>query len=187
MRPLPHERPPRIEPLGPEHSMALHRLAQAPGLADVLFDGPAPTYDDVWRAIESAEELRTNGRGDVFAVLLGEELIGVCRLDRDSPWLAAAEVGYCIDEPFRGRGLATAAVGLVVEQAFAALGVELVTARCLRTHLPSRRVLEKLGFVTTHGAEETPAPFIGFELSKRDASRPRLTSTASRTSSSGPK
>jgi RimJ/RimL family protein N-acetyltransferase len=187
MRPITHELPPRIEPLGPEHSMAFHRLAQEPGLTEVLFDGPAPTPDDVWMAIALAEELRTNGRGDVFVVLLGEELIGACRLDRDGPWLAAAEVGYCIGEPFRGRGLATAAVGLVVEHAFAELGVELVTARCLRAHLPSRRVLEKLGFVTTHGAEETAAPFIGFELSKRDASRPRLTSTASRTSSSDPK
>lgn len=163
MQPSTHERL-SIEPLGPAHHAGFLSLATEGGLAEVLFEHPEPTGADVWTAIEIAEELRATGQGEVFVVFLGDAVIGVCRLDRHPDCPGAAEVGYGIGEPFRGRGLATAAVGLVVERAFAELGMERLSARCPREHLASRRVLEKLGFGATRETQGAVAPFIDFEL-----------------------
>ncbi len=171
MQPITHESRLSIEPLGPAHRTGFYHLSKDRGLTGILFDRPDPTRADIWMAIEIAEELRATGSGWVFVVLLGDVVIGACRLDRHIHCLAAAEVGYCIGEQFRGRGLATAAVGLVVEYAFAELGLESITARCPREHLASRRVLEKLGFSTANDAEEAAAPFIVFEL-RRGAAHP---------------
>jgi RimJ/RimL family protein N-acetyltransferase len=56
------------------------------------------------------------------------------------------ELGYEIAPGFRERGLATAAVGQMVAEAFAAPEVQSVIAHTLPEPGPSTRVLEKSGF-----------------------------------------
>lgn len=56
------------------------------------------------------------------------------------------EVGYSVAPGFEGRGVATAAVELMLEQARAADGVSLVTAHTLPEPNGSTRVLERTGF-----------------------------------------
>jgi ribosomal-protein-alanine N-acetyltransferase len=56
------------------------------------------------------------------------------------------EIGYAIAPAFRGRGLATGAVVLMVERAFADVGVRAVDAHTLGHDNPSTRVLQKTGF-----------------------------------------
>jgi ribosomal-protein-alanine N-acetyltransferase len=56
-----------------------------------------------------------------------------------------AEIGYGIDERHAGRGLATEATLACVEWALAQPGVCAVAATTFPVHLPSIRVLEKIG------------------------------------------
>ena len=56
------------------------------------------------------------------------------------------ELGYEIAESRRGRGLATAAVAAMLDQAFADDRVDSVIAHTLPEHNASTRVLEKSGF-----------------------------------------
>lgn len=58
--------------------------------------------------------------------------------------LGQTELGYGIDEPFRGRGFATEAAGAAIDWAFAH-GAGSVTAKINPGNAASRRVLEKLG------------------------------------------
>ncbi len=60
--------------------------------------------------------------------------------------LQRANVGYLLDQSFRGRGVASAAVRLVVEQAFTQLGFHSLEAGVLPANLPSQRVLAASGF-----------------------------------------
>jgi ribosomal-protein-alanine N-acetyltransferase len=57
------------------------------------------------------------------------------------------ELGYEIAPGHRGRGLASAALNAMLEEAFAAVNVRSVIAHTLAEPGPSVRVLEKAGFV----------------------------------------
>lgn len=60
---------------------------------------------------------------------------------------SSAFVGYSMDEAYTGRGIATEAVTLVVQFAFRQLDLHRVEAYVAPSNLPSRRVIEKSGFV----------------------------------------
>ncbi len=57
-----------------------------------------------------------------------------------------ANVGYMVDAAFRGRGVATAALRLVVAHAFGDLRLHRLDAGAMPSNLGSQRVLEKAGF-----------------------------------------
>ena len=57
-----------------------------------------------------------------------------------------ALLGYWVTEQRQARGIATEAVRLAVELAFARLGLHRLQAAVMPKNLASRRVLEKLGF-----------------------------------------
>lgn len=57
-----------------------------------------------------------------------------------------AEIGYCLAEPFWGRGIMTAAIGRVCDYGFATFGVDRIFARPFGVNSASHRVLEKAGF-----------------------------------------
>jgi ribosomal-protein-alanine N-acetyltransferase len=57
-----------------------------------------------------------------------------------------ANVGYMVDGAFRGRGVATAALRLVIAEAFGELGLHRLDAGAMPSNLGSQRVLEKAGF-----------------------------------------
>ena len=58
----------------------------------------------------------------------------------------SADLGYWVDEAHNGRGVATAAVGAVIEVAFTDLGLHRVQAGTLLHNHASQRVLERNGF-----------------------------------------
>jgi ribosomal-protein-alanine N-acetyltransferase len=58
-----------------------------------------------------------------------------------------SEIGYALSSEFQGRGVMTAALSLLLPDLFLRAGLERVEARCAVDNDPSRRVLEKLGFV----------------------------------------
>jgi ribosomal-protein-alanine N-acetyltransferase len=58
-----------------------------------------------------------------------------------------ANVGYMVDAAWRGRGVATAALRLVVAHSFEQLRLHRLDAGAMPSNVGSQRVLEKAGFV----------------------------------------
>ena len=56
-------------------------------------------------------------------------------------------IGYWMGTPYAGQGLMTEAVGAVAQWAFDALDLKRLEASTVPDNTPSRRVLEKVGFV----------------------------------------
>jgi len=82
-----------------------------------------------------------------FAILEGSDIAGtinVFHIVREA--LQSATIGYWVDHPRNGQGLATAAVGEILAYAFDELALHRVEAATLVDNLPSQRVLEKNRF-----------------------------------------
>jgi [ribosomal protein S5]-alanine N-acetyltransferase len=93
------------------------------------------------------EERRRNGSGDVYAILDGPHIAGTISLSNVVRGaFQSANVGYWVDEARNGRGLASRAVGAMVEEAFRRIGLHRLEAGTLPENVASQRVLEKNGF-----------------------------------------
>lgn len=93
--------------------------------------------------LESAHTfLRSCTRNDNFAVLAGNELVGGCGFKAEPHGI---EIGYWIGRPYWGRGYATAAAELLIEEA-RRRGIERLYAEVFVENPASMRVLEKAGF-----------------------------------------
>ncbi len=62
------------------------------------------------------------------------------------PFLSCS-VGYWVAESYNGQGLASGALASVISVAFGDLGLHRIQAETLQHNAPSKRVLEKHGFV----------------------------------------
>jgi [ribosomal protein S5]-alanine N-acetyltransferase len=82
-----------------------------------------------------------------FVILDGDTVAGTINLfgiAREN--LQSGVIGYWIDRERNGRGLATGAVGEIVDYAFDKLGLHRVEAGTLVDNIPSQRVLVKNSF-----------------------------------------
>jgi ribosomal-protein-alanine N-acetyltransferase len=92
------------------------------------------------------ERIESEG-SQAFAILAGGRIAGTVTMSNiDFGPFQSANLGYWVAERFSGRGLATKAVGDVIEIAFGDLGLHRLEAATLVDNLPSQRVLEKNGF-----------------------------------------
>jgi RimJ/RimL family protein N-acetyltransferase len=73
-------------------------------------------------------------------------LIGRVGLAYHRVWPADPEVGWLIDTPWQGKGLATEAGAACLRYGFDELGFERVVSICTAANAASRRVMEKLQF-----------------------------------------
>jgi len=90
-----------------------------------------------------------------LVVELDGEVIGDLMLAIEDAWAQAevadrargvqAELGWCIDPAYRGRGYATEAVRALVRLCFEDLGLRRVTANCFADNVGSWRLMERLG------------------------------------------
>ncbi len=117
--------------------------------SDLNADGSISEYDEAAQRERLARRLaeREQGTGwswtiHVDGVLAGD--IGFNQVHRGS--LQSANVGYMVDAPARGRGVATAALRLLIREAFEELHLHRLEAGALTTNVASQRVLEKAGF-----------------------------------------
>ena len=99
--------------------------------------------------IANGKRMEQEGTGARFAIERADDraLLGQCGLFRWNPAFRSAAVGYCLDEPGWGQGLATEAIDGLLRWAFDALDLNRVQAEVDTRNAPSGRVLEKLGFV----------------------------------------
>ena len=79
-------------------------------------------------------------------VALDSHVLGSVSLKNISHSMAYAEIGYGIAQAHHRRGIATAAVGLLVKKVFTETALRKLLAFVHDKNQPSRRVLEKLGF-----------------------------------------
>ncbi len=83
-----------------------------------------------------------------FAIDVGGESVGGIGFAAGSDVERfSAEIGYWLGEPFWGRGIATEALSLVTEYAFATMNILRLFALPFADNAASARVLEKAGYV----------------------------------------
>jgi RimJ/RimL family protein N-acetyltransferase len=100
---------------------------------------------------------RARGTRMTFAIVeapAGDVLLGAAGLNVIDWDQRAADVGYWLAAPARGRGVASRAVRLVASWAFDTIGLERLELRAVEHNHPSRAVAERTGF------EAVPAPLI---------------------------
>ncbi|GLR14504.1 alanine acetyltransferase [Chitinimonas prasina] len=144
--------------------MVLHlappTLADAESLLDfelanrAYFEGQInardPAYYDleqVRRAIETAAQERSQDRAYQYLIRVGDTLVGRVNLTGVArPYYNKASLGYRIGQDHGGRGYASQAVALVLEEAFHRLGLYRIEAIVRPDNLGSVKVLERNGF-----------------------------------------
>lgn len=82
-------------------------------------------------------------------------IIGDLMLAPEDPWAQTevrdraagvqAEIGWCLDPAYAGRGLATEAVAALLDVCFDGLGLRRVLPNCFADNGASRRLMERLG------------------------------------------
>jgi len=167
-----------LEHVAPRHAESVQRLASHPEIAsNTTLPEPYPDNGaEQW--IEHLRPRRDEGREYAFAIMNAEgELVGVTGLDSIGD--DTAELGYWVGKPHWNQGYATAAARKTIRFAFEELGLQSVFARPLQDNIPSRRVLEKIGFeegpLETH---ENPKWGDGDKVVRYEVSRTRLSDTS---------
>jgi ribosomal-protein-alanine N-acetyltransferase len=90
---------------------------------------------------------RSSGSGDSWAIHEDGTFVGRISLSNIARGpFQSANVGYWVAQAANGRGIASAALRLVLEQAFGPLGLHRVEAGTLTPNVASQRVLERNGF-----------------------------------------
>jgi RimJ/RimL family protein N-acetyltransferase len=142
-----------LEPVAPRHADAVQRLAEDPAVtATTNLPEPYPP-DGAAAWIRHVAPRHVAGDEYAFAVRnAAGSVVGVVGVV-DVRAGEEAELGYWIGRPFWNRGYATAAVREALRFAFGEAGLRHVFARPLARNVPSRRVLENLGFA--EGGTET--------------------------------
>jgi ribosomal-protein-alanine N-acetyltransferase len=116
---------------------------------DVDYGGPHEEYDEGKQRERLQRKLAEcqQGTGWFWTIHVDGELagdIGYNQVHRGN--VQSANVGYVVDQPLRGRGVATAALRLVIRESFEELHLHRLDAGALVTNIASQRVLEKAGF-----------------------------------------
>jgi [ribosomal protein S5]-alanine N-acetyltransferase len=165
----------RLVPVTPENANVLWDVLQLPGLRDFQ-DLPEVDLAQFRRNVASRPRMLESGTWGRFEWLIYLEGIvapvGWASLRIGERTTFAAEVGYSIVQEYRGRGVATEAVGALVDDAFVRLRLRRVRAYCVPENLASRAVLERAGFqddgVLPHGAtvQGKPVDVLGYVLER---------------------
>ena len=133
-----------IRPLTPEDAGELAALL----VENRAFLAPfEPVRDERFFTIGGQRERIENDGSEAFAILVDERIAGTVTMSNIvyGPF-QSANLGYWVAERLSGRGLATRAVGDVVEIAFGEFGLHRLQVATLVENVPSQRVLEKNGF-----------------------------------------
>ena len=136
--------------LQPTDAVMLHRIYQTDEVLRFFPNPNPPPLDKVERFIAGQQEQwETRGYGN-WGILPNEEreVIGWVGL-QFLPELNETEVGYLLDKPFWGKGLATEAASASLQFGFEHFDFPYVIALVHPENMASRRVLEKCGMTYT--------------------------------------
>jgi RimJ/RimL family protein N-acetyltransferase len=135
-----------LVPLAREHLPAVEALFDDPDVLRFtrLPEPPPPGFAETWLGLY--ERGRRDGTREGFAVVEEGEFLGLALAPRIEREARTAELGYIVAPSARGRGVATTALRLLTEWAFAELGalrLELLVG--VENHA-SKRVAERNGY-----------------------------------------
>jgi RimJ/RimL family protein N-acetyltransferase len=138
--------PIRLEPLSSSHLDAIAALVEDPTVLRFtrIPEPPPPGFAETW--LRRYEDGRRDGTREGFAVVEDGDFLGLAlavSIDRDA---RTVELGYIVAGPARGRGVATEALRLLTEWAFAELGAVRIELRISVANPASRRVAERCGY-----------------------------------------
>lgn len=134
--------------IGPEDARDLYEIYSRPEVARYDFWDPWEP-DDVETHIRSQYEIRVGDPGVplVLGVVLTDvkKLIGDCQITINSIDFRQAEIGFCFNPDYGGRGYATSAVNACLGFAFLELDMHRVIASVDVRNQRSWRLMERLG------------------------------------------
>ncbi|MGE0190149.1 MAG: GNAT family N-acetyltransferase [Steroidobacteraceae bacterium] len=142
--------------LTPADGKAFHTLTNDPKIATVIpfLSYPvAKKITDEWIEKNNGSTARVYGIFSKDGVLMGQ--VGVHLNEGDE-----IEVGYWIGSDFKGRGLASASLSLIIDALFKTGTDKAIYAECSPSNQASQRVLEKNGFTATATPGKRPDRFI---------------------------
>lgn len=126
----------------------LHRLARSESvdLEDFLIaDGALPPPRIAEHALSYLKAGTPPEWCVPFLIVSGNTVLGTCRF-RSAPADGCVEIGYEVAASQRGRGIATQAVGQLVQIAASTGQVQRVVAHIVPENLASSKVVARLGF-----------------------------------------
>lgn len=138
----------RLVPIGPGDAWDLHRMLSEPSVAAYRL-GPALTLEEQERRCRDTGYWWVSGQRVELAVREARSgaFAGHLQLTHVLPVLGQAMVGYSLLPEFRGGGLMTRAVRLLVDWAFTATALHRITAGTEAGNAASQAVLRRAGFV----------------------------------------
>jgi len=81
-----------------------------------------------------------------FAILVDNKFVGTISLEKIDKIKKEASIGYWVAKSYRGKGIATKAVKLVVSFGFKKLKLKRIYAKVKKSNIQSLRVLDNAGF-----------------------------------------
>ncbi len=132
--------------VGPDDVATLTAYRNDPQVA-ALQDWDLPYAEEQARALVDRHAGLTDfvaGRGHQVGIELDGALVGDVHVSLDEH-LGVADIGYSLIPSAWGRGIASEAVGALVDDVIDRLGVHRVTAELSQENLASERLLERLG------------------------------------------
>jgi RimJ/RimL family protein N-acetyltransferase len=137
----------RLVPLAREHLPAVQALMGDPEVLrwTRIPEPTPPDFAETW--FGRYEEGRRDGTQDAFAAVDEEgEFLGLALVPRIEREAQTAELGYIVAPAARGRGVATAALRLLTDWAFAELDMLRLELLIGSANEPSKRVAERNGY-----------------------------------------
>jgi len=139
----------RLEPVAVEHLPLLRSLVADPAVQRFtrIPVPPPPDFPEQW--LDAYLVGRKDGTRSGFAIVDDETRaqLGMAVAPTIEPEAATAELGYVVASAARGRGVATAALGLLTDWALEELGAERLELRISVDNVASKRVAERCGYV----------------------------------------
>jgi RimJ/RimL family protein N-acetyltransferase len=138
--------PIRLEPLNSSHFEAVAALVEDPTVRRFtrIPEPPPPGFPELW--LQRYEAGRREGTREGFAIVEDGTFLGLALAVSIEREAQTVELGYIVAGPARGRGIATEAVWLLTEWAFATLGAVRIELRISVGNPASRRVAERCGY-----------------------------------------
>jgi RimJ/RimL family protein N-acetyltransferase len=136
----------RIEPLAERHLQHLSELVEDPATQRFtrvpvpLPEGFVRTWFDTYVAA------RRDGTREAFAIVDGDEVLGVAVAPRIDAEAETAELGYVVTPSARGRGVASEALRLLTHWAFTTLGAQRLELLISFENDASKHVAERCGY-----------------------------------------
>jgi [ribosomal protein S5]-alanine N-acetyltransferase len=140
----------RLVPVTPANAAVLWNVLQAPDLRDYQ-DLPDIGLSQFSRTVATRPNVLAPGASGRFEWLIffeGDDRtpLGWVSLRVGEKSSSTAEIGYSVVAEFRGRGIATEAVGALVDEGFVRLHLRRMRAYCMPENLSSLAVLQRCGF-----------------------------------------